>query len=704
MIKVYNASEREFKSNGLGIVLPLRCIENKGYSLNGWSVEVEAAIEHIKILIKDNIIVVETKEKGAQPFRIGNLTYSNKRISFIANHIVFDAEKYLLDLVNPKNLTAAPFLNWINFRTDTPSPFIVDSDIEKITKTIEFSRVSLLDALEETEKLFGGTYDIDGFKINLKQAIGKDEGSSIAYGKNLQSMKIVEDWSTVCTKLLPVGPDDLKLTDQYVYADIQYETPYTRSVSFSIDKKTDSGADKTIQEMRTELLQMAKDYLDESKVPKVNYEIESNIEQSLGIGDTISVKHPLVDLKTEVISYTYDVLTRRVKTLAFGNYVRDVKTVFQDLKNNIKEAVEKSEQNYEVVQHQTDIINNLNKLGNVYIDDSEILILDKLPKESAKNVWRIGLGGFGFSKNGYKGPFDVAITQDGAINGNFISAGVIKGIELSGNTITGGKIKGSTIEGNTISGGTIKGVLVDGNTIIGGTLKGAVIDGNTIKGGTITGDTTITVGTDLTVGNNIVMGAENKYQDRKFIFNDKCVLSFYLNEESIPFIGISCGAKKSDIADASVVLSAYGSANLHGKEITSIAAGSGTTRTSLTCTSGSFGPTIQSSRSISVTSDKRKKENINNIDLSDIFDSINVKSFNLKGDSRKTVGVIAQDFLDTKNKDLIISDYVELDENGLPFGEQFYAVDYNAILMACVQEIQKLNKRVNELEKKDGDK
>ncbi|MDQ0359698.1 phage tail spike protein [Breznakia pachnodae] len=678
MIKVYDAREQSFNSNGLGSVLPLKCIESKSQSLNGWSIEVETSIEYSSILIKDNIITVETKEKGIQPFRIGNPSYTNKRISFVANHIVFDSEKYLLDSVTPKNLTAAVFLNWINFRTDITSPFIVDSDIEKITATSEFTCVSYLEALEETEKLFGGVYDIDGFKINLKQKVGKDNGVSIAYGKNLQSMRIVEDWSTVCTKLLPVGPDDLKLTDQYVYADIQYETPYTRSVSFSIDKKTESGADKTIQQMRTELLQKAKDYLNESKVPKVNYEIESNIEQSLGIGDTISVKHPLVDLKTKVISYTYDVLTRRVKTLAFGNYVRDVKTVFQDLKNNIKEAVEKADQNYEVVQHQTDIINNLNKLGNVYIDDSEILILDKLPKESAKNVWRIGLGGFGFSKNGYKGPFDVAITQDGAINGNFISAGVIKGIELSGNTITGGKIKGSTIEGNTISGGTIKGALVDGNTITGGNITGTKITGSTINGGNITGST-IDVDKSISIGEALYLTNSTGAVKRHIYLSDEAYLRVDDLDGSVQMI-INFSRNKQQ--NAFILFNDFGITNLWARKQVSLSA-----------------PVIMASTPITVGSDIRLKENINAIDISDLVERIKVKRFDYINGAEYQVGVIAQDLLGDKYKDYLIS---ELSTDGI--SESRYSVDYNVILMACVQQIQKLNKKVNELEKKDGDK
>lgn len=61
----------------------------------------------------------------------------------------------------------------------------------------------------------------------------------------------------------------------------------------------------------------------------------------------------------------------------------------------------------------------------MYIDDNEILILDTLPKENAKNVWRFGLGGIGFSSNGYEGPFETAITMDGKINADFITTGTM---------------------------------------------------------------------------------------------------------------------------------------------------------------------------------------------------------------------------------------------------------------------------------------
>ena len=61
-----------------------------------------------------------------------------------------------------------------------------------------------------------------------------------------------------------------------------------------------------------------------------------------------------------------------------------------------------------------------------------MLILDSLPKENAQNVWRLGLGGFGFSSNGYEGPFEIAITMNGQINAKFISTGVMSVDRIEG--------------------------------------------------------------------------------------------------------------------------------------------------------------------------------------------------------------------------------------------------------------------------------
>ena len=53
----------------------------------------------------------------------------------------------------------------------------------------------------------------------------------------------------------------------------------------------------------------------------------------------------------------------------------------------------------------------------------ELLVMDAPDIASAVNIWRWNVGGLGFSHNGYNGPFETAITSDGQIVADFITAG-----------------------------------------------------------------------------------------------------------------------------------------------------------------------------------------------------------------------------------------------------------------------------------------
>lgn len=74
----------------------------------------------------------------------------------------------------------------------------------------------------------------------------------------------------------------------------------------------------------------------------------------------------------------------------------------------------------------------------------EILIMDKPDIETATKVWRWNMGGLGYSKNGYNGPYELAMTIDGAIVANFITAGTMLADRIKGGTlILGGKDNGN---------------------------------------------------------------------------------------------------------------------------------------------------------------------------------------------------------------------------------------------------------------------
>lgn len=88
-------------------------------------------------------------------------------------------------------------------------------------------------------------------------------------------------------------------------------------------------------------------------------------------------------------------------------------------------------------QNATNIINATTK-GYVWTTADELLIMDTPNPETALKLWRWNLGGLGYSKNGYNGTFETAITMDGGIVGSFIITGTLsaENIQIGWNKIS----------------------------------------------------------------------------------------------------------------------------------------------------------------------------------------------------------------------------------------------------------------------------
>ena len=96
---------------------------------------------------------------------------------------------------------------------------------------------------------------------------------------------------------------------------------------------------------------------------------------------------------------------------------------------------------------------------------TEILIMNTPDIATATKVWRWNSGGFGYSSNGYQGPFTTAITQDGSIVANFITTGVLNADLILAGTMSADRISGGVIDGETILAKLLNIVNEDGDTI-----------------------------------------------------------------------------------------------------------------------------------------------------------------------------------------------------------------------------------------------
>lgn len=619
MIKIYEAGTVDFNNNGLGAIKPIKCVETKKASLNGWQIDCEVALKYKDMISKDNVILVETKEKGEQPFIMDSPTIDST-ITFTAKHVLFLSERYILDDVRPINLSANEFLNYINERTDNKSPFSFNTNVIDV-KTKYFVRKTLLEALEETEELFSSAFDVDGYTISMMTSLKKESDLKLAYRNNIEGIKIYENWDTVVTKLMPVGPDGLLLDKKYLYADVSYPQPYTRIVDFSINTQDDDGNEKSEAQLKQELKAEALKYIEQNKNPKINYTVSANPQQNVGIGYVAKVLHPLVSIDVEVQSYEYDTLTKRVTKIEFGNYERDVKKEFSKITAQINET--KKATNDFLLKAQKDakkVIEDFAKVGHRYETENETYFLDTLPKEKAKYVMRMNLGGIAFSKNGVDGDYITAWTIDGKFNADFIATGTLEAI----------KIKAAEISGGTI-------------------------DGVEISGSIFKTDKYITLHTP-----EFGIGGYIDFRDKD---TNEQISSIYHNTGQ----GRHCFFKTNQYLHMQ-----GGEGSFLEVENTGIAVLDGT---------------IEASTEITVSSDKRLKENIQDIELSSIIDDVKVKSYNYINSDKRKVGVIAQSFINNKYEEYILSK----DKKG------FYSVSYNALLMGCIQKIQELEKRINAL-------
>ena len=349
MIKLFNAAATTFTSNGDVVLMPTKArvfnSDNGDYYL-----DLTCNTDFSDYLTPNNIIVVPTPQ-GEQAFRIRTVTKSKKKIEVKAYHIFYDSLNYLIVDSYAVNMTAEQALNHFNNATDTESPFTMVSDVTIVNNQREV-RASLFECVNDVIERWGGHLKRDNWTISLLSNIGVDNGVTIEYRKNLQELAAEYDFTNVVTKLLPVGKDGILLNDLWVYSAIQYDTPFSKSVSFEqdINREDYQTEEEYIAALKTDLLEQATDYVTANSLPIVNYTLKANPERVTDIGDIIEVKDERigVNVLTEVISYEYDAIQEKYVNLEFGNFTTSLSDLMTDIKINTNMQITQATSNINI--------------------------------------------------------------------------------------------------------------------------------------------------------------------------------------------------------------------------------------------------------------------------------------------------------------------------------------------------------------------
>lgn len=354
-----------------------------------------------------------------------------------------------------------PFTFWTDLTTS--GDFSVDAPAG-IRSMLGGTEGSILD-------VFGGEYKWDNYVVRLYAHRGADNGVTLRYGKNITDLQQEENITNTVTGVYPYWQDSdgnyVELTQKVVLSANAGNFPYPRVAVVDCSQEFET------QPTQEQLLDWANDYIGKAGIgiPSVSIDVSFvalwQTEQYKDIAplervklcDTVTVEYEKlgVSVKAKVISTEYDVLAERYNSIGIGDAKSTLTEQFlsqqQQLNNQQSQINEKPSKSFmeEAIENATNWINGVNG-GYVVLHKNandqpyEILIMDTPDIETAQKVWRWNQGGLGYSASGYQGPYTTAITQDGAIVADFITAGTMLANIIKGGTLTlGGNGNGNGV-------------------------------------------------------------------------------------------------------------------------------------------------------------------------------------------------------------------------------------------------------------------
>ena len=406
---------------------------------------------------KERLIKVKPNDTSAnQMFRIYRITKPlNGIVKIYAQHISYDlttiaTPAYAATDIMPQLAMDAVFNNAL-----TPHSFTFRTDYTN-SKNFSVAKPKSIRAVLGGEEgslvsLWGGEFEWDNYSVIHHKGRGKTTGVVIEYGKNLTQLEQDSDITGVYTDLLPYAVVTDENDTEYVITLAEQLLPISESTLLQrktvIKDFTDSfGTEEKITEEA--LRSKAETYLKnnplgvEDPTLKVSFEPlwkqpeYAAILERVSLCDRVTIKHNDLGVKAtaKVVTTVYDTLAEKYISITLGSAKSTLIDTISDTQREIESATEKVDRlpslMVSAIQNATQLITGQSG-GYVVLrgDDTghpyELLVMDAPTIDAAVNIWRWNVGGLGFSSHGYNGPYETAITADGAIVADFITSGTL---------------------------------------------------------------------------------------------------------------------------------------------------------------------------------------------------------------------------------------------------------------------------------------
>ena len=471
---LYAASETDFTTNGIGLLTDaVSCTVTEERNGAYEATLIYPAKGHLAEYIAEDAIIKAKANDTDEP-QLFRIYKSGKQIgsntTWNAEHISYELTGNPVERFSISGVNAEQALNRLLAAAVFKHKYTAASDITTVNKTSIADVVSVRKALGGVEgsilDTWGGEYHFNNYRIELLKARGADNGVTIEYGKNLTDAKQERNIANLVTALFPYAKYTPEGEESEVYVSLKEKTlvhagaadyAYKRCEIVDFSSEWESGTIITEDMLRAK----AEAYLEKiSTEPDINITLSyaqlkktkdyKNIQvmESVALCDTVTVRIDKLQIEAtaKIVKAKYDSLKEHYDTMEIGsvrtNLTKQLTATQQEVTESIKKNQTRAEQiKKQIEQTIVDVTAAITGNSGGYVvlypekNPQEIYILDQPELSKAKNVWRWNLAGLGHSSTGVNGKFTTAITADGQIVANFITAGELTGAILKAGTV-----------------------------------------------------------------------------------------------------------------------------------------------------------------------------------------------------------------------------------------------------------------------------
>ncbi|NMW84027.1 peptidase [Mobiluncus curtisii] len=353
MISVHNRAAQTFTATGLAvldreIIDPVVSEELGSHFMLSFSYPADgSAAKHLRL---ENIVATPVPGvEDRQGFRIAEVvTTLGGILEVTAHHVFYDLSANLVSDTYVVNKTAADALKQLLDAANSKHGFTASSSDTSTRASARIVRQSLAAAILDSKadnsfvSRWGGELAFDNWHIHHAPRRGRDAGVVIRDRKNLSGYESSLDYTTIVTRILPVGYDGLLLPELYVDSPriSDYIAPRIKVIRYGQVKAIkDPGKPREdelpLEQAHARLRELANAEFSSCHVdqPHCAYKISfvdlaSTKEyegfcdlETVTLGDTVTVRHDdlNVALTARVVAYDFDPLAGEYISIELGS-------------------------------------------------------------------------------------------------------------------------------------------------------------------------------------------------------------------------------------------------------------------------------------------------------------------------------------------------------------------------------------------------